>query len=1777
MCAFSRIVLCVLACVLVGLCPAAPARAQLHYVPGTWFDQDKPNDAGDHWTRNCYNDSNGNGEFDPGEPWNGTANTPDPGWTNPVLNQVDNSCWAAAGSNLLRYVGGPSRYFSWCYNDGCYGGRTWQDGGHAYEALEYAGYDADPRDIDDDGDNLPGIISTYVARGFPVTFALDWDGGGAHAITCYAIDRATNQVWLADSDRDVGGGPFFTSTVTYDNANDEWELVGNFSPHHVYRVDHFDYREWIGSGVNSSETSGWTTEWDRSINWEGGLSDPDRLDQLVIDFEHSGRVNVTSDAGCGKLSIRGANPQLHIIGTRLYPTALQVATGTIVITSGGHLDVDHEICADGGLTVNDGRIDAGGDIYLGYENTPPTWYLQNGSALTCDTLYLGYRSNRGDGATGTVPHVRILSGSYVDTSEGIVSDGIIYVNDGTLETSGDLVNNNHLETYNGSMVYSNADLVNTGMFLVRDGNVGAFDDFVFDGSVDWRDTTALAVDDAFIGPNAYGRLYVSGSSSNVSVGNLNVGGSAPGVDAIVDIANEAHLLVRDNVNLTTPQASLALYNDSYGEVRGNCVGPDFTVHGGSRLEVDGNFIIGQNVPPAELLVEDSTVDVHTHMTFAHTYHGEMVMSGSTLTVDSVLTLGHLDAATIDVTRSTINADTFYLGRYATADADLAGTEVNCQKLYVAYDHSPDDTTRLDLTSDDGVPSSINISGASPEVVLATNGRAIITQSSGSFDAADAPVTLASNADSYVFYVLGGGSFTTDNMTVGRRGDSMLTQNGGAVEVLGELTIAKYAESSATYNLNGGTATIHGFAAGAGNGTLNIDGGTLMLPHFHVEVQKINVGYAMYSDGDFFLGPRTLNVDQLIIGGVGHGRLDAQHSNISVAGDLHVGLTLNYVSSPTGPPIPMMVSSSLEQQGGEAHAMQVFLGTSSGGWGIYDQDGGSLEADYLYVGYGGWGEFNQQDDAVVNIAEELHVGSEASGHGTYRLTGSSLDATLDTHYTYVGVYGHGTFLHEEGRHDTSHLRIGYYEGSDGVYDFSGGELETSLTYVGYSGTGQFDHSGGLHTTGQLRIGREGTGEYNLSGLSQITAGNEYLGSGGAVGTLTQSSGTNTVTGSLYVASSPASTATYRQTGGKTEVGGSVYVGRHADASGTFKIGNSAPLALDHGSLDVVDTLFVGHEGAGRFTQIGHAAVSADYVVVGYTSDPATDNSYRLEGGTLTIAEDLEVGQQAGSRGTFYLQTKDPDTLLSTDDTDVGVYGTGLFSQTGGQHETDHLRVGQHADADGQYGFSGGELRAGDTTVGDSGTGAFNHTGGLQEISADLFLGRGASGYGTYTLSGESHAYGRLSVGDTLYIGYQGRGDFYLDRWEGLDVGNRIVVGAQGRLYAGPGDVEIAFPLVNNGEVHVEGGDTLTLRDEVSGSGRYRNTGSVVFTSMFSPGESTAVVPFEGEVTLASGFPARTMLEIELADVDARVPHDLLEVDGGVSLGGRLALEAISKLHGPVGKPPREWYGDQTRTIINGRISGTFGQVPPTVPDPSTWANHGQGHLGYGVFLTDHGAHGRGVTYLRDAVEVDVLQAADGDTNGDRHVNGVDIQAILASNLFGVDADADWPQGDFDGNRRVNGLDIQAILAANLFGTGQYAAMLPNASLEPRVDLLLTSDGLLIAPGQVAVNGYVITSDLGVFTGGPADNLGFFQEDTDEQISGNFAFALFENHLLGDVIGDEFAWANLVEDLTFTYTVEGAAGKFVGTIVVAEPATCLLLATALPIVLLLRKRRRRRRPM
>ena len=335
-------------------------------------------------------------------------------------------------------------------------------------------------------------------------------------------------------------------------------------------------------------------------------------------------------------------------------------------------------------------------------------------------------------------------------------------------------------------------------------------------------------------------------------------------------------------------------------------------------------------------------------------------------------------------------------------------------------------------------------------------------------------------------------------------------------------------------------------------------------------------------------------------------------------------------------------------------------------------------------------------------------------------------------------------------------------------------------------------------------------------------------------------------------------------------------------------------------------------------------------------------------------------------------------------------------------------------------------------------------------------------------------------------------------------------------------------------------------------------------------------------------------LELDEVDATLnidiegeAHDKIATDGSafsladIFVGGSLAVTGL----GPMKDGGNATWGDKRLTILEivqelyegGGILGEFGEeegttIPLSYGVAGTLPNEGD-YLGAGLWFgnaTDDPAGENGIYYEFQTVGIGVFQAAPGDTDGNRKVEGQDILNILQAGLFGdgVTPEANWGNGDFNSDSKISGEDILALLGTGLFGDGTYPDSAA-AAAGADVKLVVTGDGLVIDTGGATVTGFVLSSESGILTGDDANNLGLFQEDTDAAISGTFAMSLGGEHALGDVLGNTDV--DLGGDLSLAYTIAGVPGVFTASIVVPEPGMIVMLLSGLVGLLIWRRRK------
>ncbi len=230
------------------------------------------------------------------------------------------------------------------------------------------------------------------------------------------------------------------------------------------------------------------------------------------------------------------------------------------------------------------------------------------------------------------------------------------------------------------------------------------------------------------------------------------------------------------------------------------------------------------------------------------------------------------------------------------------------------------------------------------------------------------------------------------------------------------------------------------------------------------------------------GTDNLSTSRLTVGESGTGIYNMTGGSLAVTlDDVNVDtLTLGRQDNSVG---------TFNQSGGDVTVGRVIsLGQTAGSIGTYNLNTGSSVSGFITMGFGGYGELNQQAGTTNTVGSDIYMNNAA-----YNLTGGSLTVN-GTQGVIVGTVGTSTFAQTGGT-----LAI----------------TQGNLT-VGNQGTGTFIQHAGEHTVGGDLIiasqasagGSSFTLDTTARPSSLAVSGNLVVGQEGK-GTLTQDGGSNTV--------------------------------------------------------------------------------------------------------------------------------------------------------------------------------------------------------------------------------------------------------------------------------------------------------------------------------------------------------------------------------------------------------------------------------------------------------------------------------------------------------------------------------------------------------------------------------------------------------------------------------------------------------------------------------------------
>jgi len=655
-----------------------------------------------------------------------------------------------------------------------------------------------------------------------------------------------------------------------------------------------------------------------------------------------------------------------------------------------------------------------------------------------------------------------------------------------------------------------------------------------------------------------------------------------------------------------------------------------------------------------------------------------------------------------------------------------------------------------------------------------------------------------------------------------------------------LTIAAQAGSGGSYVLNG-TATqaaltvdgTQGSGGGtivgqAGSGYFTQNGGTHAIaggisapthPTGFPELVGLDIASLSGSTGSYILNDGVLKVDNItVVGNQGMGTFE-QNGGAFTTGSLYVGFDSDTVAHPNASGTYTLNAGNLTTWGFEVIGGKNY--NTSAGTGVFNQNGGTNDAGGLWLGdnqagngtynlndgflhvHSGWnvvgvegaGSFNQAG-GTYQADGNLVIGAHGTGNGTYNMVGGELHVAGNT---VVGDWGTGSFNQSGGLHYTGALTLGTSPGSQGNYDMQGGELHVGGdTVIGDSGHGGFAQAGygmaTLHTVGgNLVIGRQSgsQGYYSLDNPTYVP---------------TSMTSILSVSGDTIVGD--AGYGSFVHSSGRHDVVGTLVVGRQAGGEGHYGMYGY----YDPATLNVAGDTIVGDAGNGDFFQASTVAGGSDHTVgrfLVFGAQAGAVGTYTMYGGNLNVLGNVYtewwpgLGYQRSmvvgdaGIGNFIQDSKPGNTWMGIPAANSSVTANGLV--IGNQYGS----IGSYTLSESTPGYASRLTVHGDEIVGAYGSGHFTQTGGTHRVEGALKVAALNGGLGIFDMQG-----GSLKVQQDMHVG------------------------AQGTLNYSGGSLS-AKNLVNEGQVNVSGGASLTVDAAVVNNGGFKVTGTtVIYTGTFT---------------------------------------------------------------------------------------------------------------------------------------------------------------------------------------------------------------------------------------------------------------------------------------------------------------------------------------------------------
>lgn len=1291
-------------------------------LPGRWYDQDKyhngvyANDRYGGIRYNYYKDDNSNGRWDVGEEWSDSLWADTNGdyeqnngevWPEKWAAAHDGSCWAAAAANMVNYVGGGDRYHRWIYGGNYATGTTnaaeylWISGGPISRPLIA---DLLPRtEARTDANaqfsiNAPEWIRDRLAKGLPVGLGVDWETDRPDVEWPNSVAHWVT-VYAIDTE---------AKTITLADNDRDFDQKDFSTFEYVWSGNRLTFRNYRPNFAGEKTVVNWletfeTTDW---IGVGAGGSGNKWHDAAnwaggVI----PGSLNLALIETIGDPYSKVVRVRDGELAEAMRVSLVSDGSAHLVIEEGGEMRLGSLFVRDSNVSLNTGaRLQAGRVDILG-------------GAFTV--------------SGGQVVLPKVQGGTPGDLTLG---GGDVWVTGaGTVEVQGDLRGHaRDLVSQFGATVtvLGETDLTNANLFVNNDGllhlagpaTLGGGDADSFDRvNIEVRNggilTTAsdlqltrgdLVVREATM--NAQGALDLSRGDTlldggTLYAGRLHLGAAAP----TGGIFDRDAAFTMDRIAGKDPPA-LWITGESGRIVVGRNSDATF-IHRLGEVRHDP----GKWPEPPDVVLGDGAGVLGTYRQqggeiYARDFfvgnagHGVLSQTAGTTSVAGQLVLG---GATPEAT-GVIHLQ----GGKLSVQELVAGTgagELNMdggQLILVGPTHS---LGRWNVAYSPGSVAEYALASRAVNVGVLDvghGGRAEFGMISADVVVTDTLSVSAGEGAANSALALDGGILTVDRLYVGDAAAGTMTQERGAVLTAATMVVGRRAAgggSESLFSLRGGEA---------------------------VASESLEVGVEPDSLGRVLIAPANPALGA---------RLTTQNATVGVHG---LGI--------------------VENLGGEHRVPgTLIIGEKTGSSGLYTLDGGTLDADIVYVSIYGRGEFDHV--AGAHTARRLNIGGGYEG-GEYRLSAGTLTVT-------------------------ELLKVSY--ATEGLFRQTGGvaEVEAMLVGAAIGGDGRVEHSGGtLRVANDLRVGSyiDGIGVYEQSGATAVEVGGDLVVGthAGADGRYTQSSGTVQVNGDVRIGAGDESRGRYELGGAaatniRHRIEGDLRIGEGVGATGVYVALGAGP---HRGTLSVGGGIHVGGGGTGtlrleggRIEEASGIHLAAGGVLRGYGDVPApVFNEGRIEpegdyplsfrgfvsgGGQITIAGG------ANPRVAEFWAGAQLDGPVANDGI-LRAFGDTPFEIRGGVSGAGEVMVSGNARVlapvqAGRVMLTGTADIAADVTAPDvSVSGAVRHSAGT--VLADMFT----MGWGLYEMTGTA----QVQSGET-----QVRGEF--EQYGGAHVAGILRIGAR----------------------------------------------------------------------------------------------------------------------------------------------------------------------------------------------------------------------------------------------------------------------------------------------------------------------------------------------------------------------------------------------------------------